>query len=88
MAIAGGVVGGVEVGEGGVGGHGDGVVFVPLDEVGLLEVGVQFELVDGGLDGRLGDELVELMRGEVGDADVAHFACREQLFHTKPGLFG
>ena len=31
---------------------------MPLDEGGLLEVGVEFELVDGGLDGCLGDELV------------------------------
>lgn len=60
--------------------------FVPLYEVDLLEVGVELELVDSGLDGGLIEELFQLMRGEVRDADMADFAGFEELLHREPGL--
>ena len=59
---------------------------MPLYKVDLLEVGMELELVDRGFDGSLIDELFQLMRGEVGDADVADFASVEELLHREPGL--
>ena len=59
---------------------------MPLHKVDLLEVGVKLELVDSGLHGGLIKELFQLMRGEVGDANMADFAGVEQLFHSEPGL--
>ena len=53
---------------------------------GLLEVGVGFELVDGRFDGGGLEEVMELGRGEVGDADLAHFGGDEEGGHCVPCL--
>lgn len=47
---------------------------------------MELKLVDSGLDGGLIEELFQLVRGEVGDANVADFAGIEELFHSEPGL--
>ena len=47
---------------------------------------MELELVDGGLNGRLFEELVQLVRREVGDSDVSDFAGVKKLFHGHPGL--
>ena len=62
------------------------MVFVPLYEVDLLEIGMELELVNSGLDGGLTEELFQLMRREVGDANMANFASAEEPFHGEPGL--
>ena len=62
------------------------MVFVPLYEVGLLEIGMELELVDSWLDRGLMEELFQLMRREVGDANVANFASVEEPLHGEPGL--
>ena len=62
------------------------MVFVPLYEIDLLEIGMELELVNGGLDGGLMEELFQLMRGEVGNANVANFAGVEKPLHAEPGL--
>ena len=62
------------------------MVFVPLYKVELLEIGMQLELVNSGLDGGLMEELFQLMRGEVGNANVANFASGEKPLHGEPGL--
>ena len=59
---------------------------MPLYKVDLLEVGVELELVDGGLDGCLIKELAQLVGREVGDSNVSDFAGAQELFHGKPGL--
>lgn len=55
------------------------------DPVALLQVRVEFHLVDGGRDGGVAEELVELGGGEVGDADAADAAGAEEAFHGVPG---
>ena len=47
---------------------------------------MELELVNSGLDGGLMEELFQLMRREVGDANVANFAGVEELLHGEPGL--
>ena len=62
------------------------MVFVPLYEIGLLEIGMELELVNSGFDRGLMEELFQLVRGEVGNANVANFAGVEELLHGEPGL--
>ena len=76
----------IQIRKGRIGRDVDIVVFMPLDEIGLLQIRVGFELVDGGLDGGAGDEVGELEGGEVGDADVADFGGGEEGFHGVPCL--
>ena len=59
------------------------VVFYPG---GLLQVGVGFELVDGGFDGGGLEKVMELGRGEIGDADLADFGGDEEGGHCVPCL--
>ncbi len=59
------------------------VVFYPG---GLLQVGVGFELVDGGFDGGRLEKVMELGRGEIGDADLADFGGDEEGGHCVPCL--
>ena len=58
------------------------------DEFGRGVARVQLDLVHGGDDGGLrgGEQAVEVRDGEVGDADVFDFACREEGLHGVPGL--
>ena len=62
------------------------MVFVPLYEVGLLEIRMEFELVNSRLDGGLMKKLFQLMRREIGDANVANFAGFEEPLHGEPCL--
>ena len=62
------------------------MVLVVFNPGGLLEVGVGFELVDGGFDGGGGEEVVQLGGGEVGDADLADFGGEEEGGHCVPCL--
>lgn len=45
-----------------------------------------FELVDGGFNGGGLEEVLELGRGEVGDADLADFGGDEEGGHCVPCL--
>lgn len=58
----------------------DPVLLVPAHPVALLEIGVRFELVHGGLVGRVREQLADLAGGEVGDADVPGQAGFEEGF--------
>ena len=59
-----------------------------VDELGGGVVGVQLDLVNGGgdLEGVGGEELVEVLDGEVGDANVLDAARFRQLLHLGPGV--
>ncbi len=67
---------------------GDVDVMFPVEGVeGVLgEVGVHFDLVDGGGDGGGLEESLELGFGEIGDADGFAFSGLDQLFHRFVGL--
>lgn len=56
MLVAGGVVGRIGVAEGGVRGHVYAVGFVPRKPRGLLEIGMELKLVEGGFGGGVGDQ--------------------------------
>lgn len=59
-----------------------------VEELGRGVVGVELDLVDGG-DGfevRGGEELLEVLDGEVGDADVAGAAGGGELLELAPGV--
>ena len=47
---------------------------------------MELELVNSGFDGGLTEELFQLMRGKVGDANVANFADVEEPLHGEPCL--
>lgn len=79
-------VDGVGVCEGGVGGDLDAELAVVIEEIGLREVWVDFELVDGGDGGGMVDEVFEFGGGEVGNADVAELGGFVEFFHCVPGL--
>lgn len=81
-----GFVDGVGVCEGGVGGYFDPQFVMVFEEVGLWEVWVDFELVDGGDGGGMIDEIFEFRGGEVGDADVAELGGFVEFLHCVPGL--
>jgi len=51
-------------------------------------VGVEFDLVDGGCDlgARVGEQLLEVLDGEVGDTNVLHAARLGELLHLSPGV--
>ena len=62
------------------------MVLVVFNPGGLLEVGVGFELVDGGFDWGGGEEVGQLGRGEIGDANLADFEGEEEGGHCVPCL--
>ena len=78
----------IHVPKGRVRGDVDAVVFVQLYPIVLLQVRVELELVEGGLDGRAADEVSQLVWIEVRDANVADFAGSEKLLHGVPCLTG
>ena len=82
------IVGGIEIAEWGVGCDGYTEFVVVVQKLPLLEVGVEFELVDEGFDVAVELDLRELVEVEVADADVADFACADQGFEAAPGLQG
>jgi hypothetical protein len=51
-------------------------------------VWVQFNLIDGwgDLGARIGEELLEVLDGEVGDTDVLHATGFGELLHLSPGV--
>ena len=79
-----GAVDGVLVAEGGVLLDVDAFGFVVGGEGGLLEPGVEFDLVRGGDDGGFAEEALEFGVAEVGDADGFGFAALEGFFHGFP----
>lgn len=58
------------------------------DEFGGGVIGVEFDLVYGGDDGRggVGEEEFEVFDAEVGDADVADFAGGGEFLHFLPAF--
>ena len=62
------------------------MVLVPLYPINLLQVGMEFELMGVGLDGRSCDEVLQLFWAEVGDANFTDFACDKERFHSVPCL--
>lgn len=72
--------------EGGVGGHDDALVLGQLDELDLLQVGVQLDLEGGGADLGVLEGVVEGLGLVVGDADAAGEALLDEAFHGAPGL--
>ncbi|KAI6754618.1 hypothetical protein HG530_012370 [Fusarium avenaceum] len=81
-----GVVCGVCVGEGRVGDDLDVLLRVEVDKGLLLQVGVCFKLVRVGADGGDLEDFLDILGGEVGDADVARQVCLHELFHGLPGV--
>ena len=79
-----GAVDGVLVAEGGVLLDVDVFGLVVGGEGGLLEPGVELDLVRGGDDGGFGEEAGEFRVAEVGDADGFGFAAAEGFFHGFP----
>ena len=77
-------VDGVLVAKGGVLLDVDVFGFVVGSEGGLLEPGVEFDLVRGGDDGGFAEEAREFGVAEVGDADGFGFAALEGFFHGFP----
>ena len=77
-------VDGVLVAKGGVLLDVDVFGFVEGGEGGLLEPGVELDLVRGGDDGGFAEEARELGVAEVGDADGFGFAALEGFFHGFP----
>lgn len=74
-------------GEGPVGGQGDVVLAVEGDQVvAVLEVGVEFDLVDGGGVERGGQGGFQVALCVVGDADGSRFARLLHRFHLGPFL--
>ena len=55
-------------------------------EGGLLEPGVEFDLVRGGDDARFAEEALELRFAEIGNADGFGLAALERLLHGFPGV--
>ena len=76
----------VLVSKGGVSSDFDALLFMPVEEGLLLQVGVRFKLVDCGFSFSYFEEGFELFFGEVGDTDVFDFACVDEFFHGCPGL--
>ena len=74
----------VLVSKGGVLLHVDTFRFVEGGEGGLLEPGVEFDLVRGGDDGRVLEEALEFRPAEVGDSDCFRLAALEGLLHGFP----
>ena len=62
------------------------MVLVVSNPRGLLQVGVGFELVDGGFDRGVLEKVMELGRGEIGDTDLADFGGDEEGGHCVPCL--
>ena len=77
-------VDGVLVAEGGVLLDVDVFGFVVGGEGGLLEPGVEFDLVRGGDDGSFAQEALEFGVAEVGDADGFGLAALEGFLHGFP----
>ena len=59
---------------------------VLVAQAGLLEAGVQLDLVDRGVDAGLRDDPLEVGGLEVGDADRAHEPLRLELDERPPGV--
>lgn len=72
--------------EGGVGGHDDALVLGQLDELDLLQVGVQLDLEGGRADLGVLEGVVEGLGLVVGDADAAGEALLDEALHGAPGL--
>lgn len=64
----------------------DAVLFMPIDPVSLLKVWMELELVERRLDRRVLNEVLDLVRVEIGDPNVPDFASVEKLFHGVPSL--
>jgi hypothetical protein len=71
--------------EGRVGGGQDLVVEAELHELVVGQEGVDFDLVDGRLDGAPREQVLEVGDGPVGDADGLGLALLVQLLHGAPG---
>lgn len=76
----------MRVAEGRVGGDGDVGFFVRVDEFGLLEVGMRFELVDFRFDGCGAEKVVYLGDVEIGYADEACSLSGDEFLHITPCL--
>lgn len=64
----------------------DAVFLAQVDDLFLREERVVFDLVDGGDDAAVGEELFEVFGAVVADAYRLDFARRQQLLHGVPGL--
>ncbi len=64
----------------------DAVVFAILQEFGFGEIGVRFDLNDGGLDAGGLVERLEFVERDVGEADGAAFAVVDESFEGTPGV--
>jgi len=60
------------------------VLLVVVDQACVLEVGVEFDLVDGGWRGRRLEDPIEVFGQVVRDADGASEAGGFELFHLLP----
>jgi hypothetical protein len=74
------------VAERGEGEKNDAVVFAILQEFGFGEIGVRFDLNDGGLDAGVLVERLEFVERDVGEADGAAFAVVDESFESAPGV--
>lgn len=72
--------------ERGVSGHNDPIVLAKLDELILLQVRVELDLVDGGLDLGRGEEFLQVVDLEVGDTDRLGDALGDEVFHGFPDV--
>lgn len=72
--------------KGRVSGDGDTLLFGEVDEVGLNEVWVVFDLEDGDGDFGVAEGVHEEGALEVGDTDGAGEALFDEAFHSLPGL--
>lgn len=66
----------------------DALLLAVVEELGGGVVGVQLDLVDGrgNLEAGVVEELLEVLDGEVGDADVLDAARGGELLHLSPGV--
>lgn len=68
-----------------VGGDVNAVLVAEVDNLLLGERGVVLDLVDGGNNGGLGQELLEVLDTVVGDTDGLDLAGASELLHALPG---
>eukprot|EP00966_Prymnesium_polylepis_P326464 7382374-Prymnesium_polylepis.2 len=69
-----------------VGRHANAAPLAEGDERPLREARVELDLVDGGRDARVGQQLLHLALLEVGDADLPHLALVHQRLERPPAL--
>lgn len=74
--------------KGRVGLHQDTFALAEFDQVVLGKEGVQFNLVGGGYNLCVGEQLLQVWNAPVGDADSLGLAGCGQLLHELPSLFG